>query len=174
MPQKLCFLTHIKNPHTTSGGQSKAKRLTSTSEEIMSLKYIFFYFKLHCIFCGGTCTLKSDPCNPSRWRSACLCKTASHGTGLSFKDSILEICNRRKDTTWANQVKQDYKVQSSVIYMQWRHVIISCRKNFMLFKIKQANTCASRSTDLAFDKLVDCMVVKDAAKQSLQIAEALR
>ena len=30
----------------------------------------------------------------------------------------------------------------------------SCRKNFMLFKIKQANTCASTSTDSTFDKLV--------------------
>ena len=58
----------------------------------------------------------------------------------------------------------------------------------MLFKIRQANTCASTSTDSEFDKLVKaslvlsrrlgpsvmsmkgiyCMVVKEAAKQSLQ------
>ena len=58
----------------------------------------------------------------------------------------------------------------------------------MLFKIKQANTCASTSTDSAFDKLMEtslvisrrfvhsvmsmkaiyCMVVKGVAKQSLQ------
>ena len=31
----------------------------------------------------------------------------------------------------------------------------SCRKSFMLFKIKQANTCASTSTDSVFDKLVE-------------------
>ena len=55
----------------------------------------------------------------------------------------------------------------------------------MLFKIKQADTCASTSTDSPFDKLVEditsnkwkirafsnvheAMVVKNAAKQSLQ------
>ena len=59
----------------------------------------------------------------------------------------------------------------------------SCRKNFMLFKIKLANNCASTSTDSAFDTLVEditsnkpkistltkamcCMAVKDNAKQS--------
>lgn len=33
-----------------------------------------FDFRLHCIFCGETCNLKSDPRNPSRWRAAYLAK----------------------------------------------------------------------------------------------------
>ena len=53
-----------------------------------------FVSKLPCIFCGETCSLKSDPRNPSRWWAAYLCKTASHGIGLSFKDSILEVGGR--------------------------------------------------------------------------------
>ena len=74
MPQKLCFLIHLKNPHTVPGGWSKTKvkKRTSTSEEIMPFRVISFVFKLHCIFCGETCSLKSDPCNPSRWQAAYL------------------------------------------------------------------------------------------------------
>ena len=104
-----------------------------------------FVFKLLCIFCGEIHSLKSDPCNPSRWRAAYLCKTASHGTGLLFKDSILEVCGRRKDA-WANHAAEARYHDS-----YW--------KNFMPFQIKEANTYPSTSdTDLAFDKLVEDII----------------
>ena len=79
------------------------------------------------------------------WRSAYLCKIASRGTGLSFIDSILEICNRRKDT-WANQVEERLHDAVSDVHSAEARYHDSCRKNFMLFKIKQDNTCASTST----------------------------
>ena len=163
---KAAFPHNIKNPHTTPGGWNK----------------------LHCIFCGETCSFKSDPHNPSRWRAAYLCKTSSHGTGLSFKDSILEACGRWKDA-WANQVEGRLQGVISDLHAAEARYHDSSQKNFMLFKIKEATTYASTSdTDLAFDKLVEdiisnksniwtssevheticCMVAKDAAKLSLQ------
>ena len=142
----------------------------------MSFKCISLDFKLHCIFCGETCFLKSDPCNPSRWRSAYFCMTASRGIGLSFKDSILETCNRQKDT-WASQVEVRLQGAVSDLHVAEARYHNSCRKNFMLFKSKQANACASTNTDSAFEAcgrhhrtfsdVYESMVVKDATKQSL-------
>ena len=91
-------------------------------------------------------------------RAAYLCKTASHVTGLSFKYSILEICGRRKDA-WANQVEVRLQGANSDLHTAEAHYHESCRKNFMLFKIKEANTYASTSdTDLEFDKLVEDII----------------
>ena len=160
VPQKLCFLMHIKNPHTVPGGWSKTKvkKRTFTSEEIMPFRVIFICFKLHCILCGETCSLKSDPRNPSRWRAAYLCKTASRGTGLSFKDSILEVCGRWKDA-WANQVEVALQGAISDLPTAEARYHNGCRKNFMLFKIKEANTYAStKDTDLTFEKLVEDII----------------
>ena len=117
-----------------------------------------FVLKLHCIFCGVTHSLKFDPRNPSRWQAAYLCKTTSRGTGLSFKDSILEVCGRRKDA-WANQVEVRLQGAISDLHTAEARYHDSCRKNSMLFKIKEANTYASTSdTDLAFDKLVEDII----------------
>ena len=136
MPQKLCFLIHVKNPHTAPGGWSKmkVKKRTSNSKRLCRSELSSFAFKLHCIFCGETCSLKSDPHNPSRWRAAYLCKTASRGTRLSFKDSILEVCGRRKDA-WENQVEVRLQGEISDLHAAEPRYHDSCRKNFMLFKI---------------------------------------
>ena len=124
-------------------------------KRLCCLELSLFVFKLHCIFCGETCNLKSNPNNPSRWRFAYLCKTASRGIGLSFKDSILEICGRWKDA-WANQVEVRLQGAISDPHAAEACYHDSCWKNVMLFKIKEANTYASTSdTDLAFDKLVE-------------------
>ena len=195
MPQKLCFLIHLKNPHTVPDGWSKTKvkKRTSTSEEIMPFRVISFVFKLHCIFCGETCSLKSDPHNPSRWQAAYLCKTASRGTGLSFKNSILEVCGRWKDA-WANQVEVRLQGAISDLHAAEARYYDSCRKNFMLFKIKETNTYASQEiliwhlislwkTSLATSQLFGhlarcmkttyCMVAKDASKLSLQNCKSI-
>ena len=57
------------------------------------------------------------------------------------------------------KLKLDYKVQS-VIDTQQRHVIMTAvGKNFMHYKIKEANTYASTSdTDLAFDWLEEDII----------------
>ena len=117
-----------------------------------------FVFKLHCIFCGEISSLISDPRNPTRRRATYLCKTASSGTGLSFKDSILEVCGRWKDA-WANQVEVRLQGAISDLHAAEARYHDSCRKNFMLFEIKEANTYASaRDTDLVFDKLVEDII----------------
>ena len=46
--------------------------------------------KVHCILCGETCNLKLTCATHLGGDLHNLCKTASHGTGLSFKDSVLD------------------------------------------------------------------------------------
>ena len=77
---------------------------------------------------------------------------------MSFKDSILEVCGRWKDA-WENQVEVRLQGAISDLHTAGARYHDSCRKNFMLFKIKEANTYASTSdTDLAFDTLVEDII----------------
>ena len=123
---KGCVSSYTSSTHIQRqvvGVKPRLKREPPPLKRLCHSELSSFVFKLHCIFCGETCRLKSDPRNPSRWRAAYLYKTASHGIGLSFKDSILEVCGRWKDA-WENQVEEDYKVQS-VIYTQQTHIIMT-------------------------------------------------
>ena len=148
--------THIQ--HQVVGVKPRLKREPPPLKRLCRSELSSFVFKLHCIFCGETCSLEYDPSNPSRWRAAYLCKTASCGTG--FQDSILEVCGRQKDA-WANQVEVRLQGAISDLHAAEVRYHDSCRKNFMLFKIIEANTYASTSdTDLAFDKLVEDIISK--------------
>ena len=113
--------THIQRQ--VVGVKPRLKREHPPLKRLCRSELSSFVFKLQCIFCGETGRLKPDPRNPSRWRAAYLYKTASCGTRLSFKDLILEVCGRWKDAL-ANQVEEDYKVQS-VIYTQQTHVFMT-------------------------------------------------
>ena len=124
-------ITHIQ--HQVVGVKRRLKREPPPLKRLCYLELSSFVFKLHCIFCGETCSLKSDPRNPSRWRAAYLCKTASRGTGLSFKDSILEVCGRWKDP-WENQVEVRLQGAISDLHTAEAHYHDSCRKNFMFSK----------------------------------------
>ena len=59
------------------------------------------------------------------------------GTGLSFKDPILEICGRRKDA-WAGQVEVRLQGAISDLHAAEARYRESCRKSFVLFRIKKA------------------------------------
>ncbi len=137
------------------GIKQRLKRELSSLKRLCHSELSSFVFKLHCIFCRETCSLESDPHNSSRWRAAYICKTASRGTGLSFKDPILEVCGREKDA-WENQVEVRLQGAISDLHAAEPRYYDSCQRNFILFKIKEANTYASTSDiDLAFDKLVE-------------------
>ena len=51
-----------------------------------------FNFKENCFFCGEICSLRPDPCNPSRWKKLILCRIEDRGKGeKSFNDVILHV-----------------------------------------------------------------------------------
>jgi len=55
-----------------------------------------FVFKKHCIFCGQEC-LPPDPKNPGRWKEISQCQTADRPGQKSFKEKVLEQCDKRRD-----------------------------------------------------------------------------
>ena len=82
---------HLKRTHNDNKDSQKPKKRTQRSVQS-------FDFKLHCIFCGESCSIVPDKKNPKRWRKAYFCRTSDRAKGLlSFKDVILQVCEQRLD-----------------------------------------------------------------------------
>ena len=107
---------------------------------------------------------------------------------MSILLTFSEADGRRKDA-WANLFEVKLQGAISDLHAAEAHYHESCRKNFMLFKIKEANTYASTSvpiwhlislwkislaTSQIFGhparciKIIYCMMAKNAAKISLK------
>ena len=115
-----------------------------------------FVFQEHCLFCGKTCNLQRDPKHPDRWRPAYLCREAiSKGGKKSFKDTILEACDVRKDE-WAARVRVWVEGAVSDLHAADARYHVDCRATFMS---SNSLVSASKSTPLAEEK--------DAALKSL-------
>lgn len=105
----------------------------------------FFSFKEHCIFCAEECKVLKDEKNPSRWRPAYMCKEADvSGLKKSFKDSILEVCEIRKDE-WAHSVRIRVLGSLSDLHAADARYHVNCRSNFMSPKSIKSATRAESS-----------------------------
>ena len=55
-----------------------------------------FIFKEHYFFCRQACE-EQDPKHPEQWRKYSYCVTADCGDNKTFKDVILDTCDKRND-----------------------------------------------------------------------------
>ena len=92
---------HLKRHKKRSGLGTETAPIPKKRRRSGNLKFLF---KEHCIFCGEVCQLERDIKNPTRWRRAVLCRTATRPGQKTFKESILDICTKRNDEQ-AHQVR---------------------------------------------------------------------
>ena len=111
-----------KEQDTRPPSAKKTRKATMTSG---------FVFQEHCLFCGEPCNLQKDPKHPDRWRPAYLCCEAiSKGGKKSFKNSILEACDLRKDE-WAARVRVWVEGSVSDLHAADARYHVDCRATFM-------------------------------------------
>jgi len=111
-----------------------------------------FAFREDCLFCGMECVMDVDPKNPSRWRKVVLCRTANRGPHQkSFKDTILEVCEQRKDEQ-SQQVKLRVIGALSDLHAADARYHKDCRDSFMVPRSIQtaATNPISTESDTAF------------------------
>ena len=114
-----------------------------------------FVFQEHCLFCGEPCNLQKDPKHPDRWRPAYLCHEAiGKGCKKSFKNSILEACDLRKDE-WAARVRVWVEGSVSDLHAADARYHVDCRATFM-----SSNSLVSASK-------LSPLIEEDAALESL-------
>ncbi|KAK3890947.1 hypothetical protein Pcinc_005114 [Petrolisthes cinctipes] len=101
-----------------------------------------FNYLHDCKFCGVECKVKKDPKNPSRWRSAYVCRQMKKkGHKPLLKEEILEKYKERNDT-WACAVM--VRVGEAVIdsHAADARYHVDCRTKFM----SSRSTTAARKT----------------------------
>lgn len=119
-----------------------------------------FNFKENCLFCGEQCELEKDPKHPDRWKRASLCRTASTGPNQkTFKQSILDACDKRKDEI-ANKVRLRVEGALSDLHAADARYHTSCMSSFMSPRSVSA-ACKSQgkvnTVDNAFQDVLDEM-----------------
>ena len=125
-----------------------------------------FSFKSQCIFCGESCTIEKDKKHPDRWRRAVQCRTAYASPGKkSFKESILRVCDQRKDNV-TEQVRFRVEGALSDLHAADARYHVDCMTNFMspnsIAAAENAST-VNVNEDPAFDSVTEEMV-KDKSR----------
>ena len=121
-----------------------------------------FSLRDNCLFCGERCEIERDKKQPNRWRRAVLCRTADAIPGLkSFKQRILDVCERRNDNI-ANQVRLHVEGAVSDLHAADARYHVDCLASFTCpNSIKAARNAADRKTtveaDNAFSSLIEEM-----------------
>ena len=123
-PSKEDIERHLKGtPNDNKDSQKPEKR---TGRPVQS-----FDVKLHCMFCGESCSIIPDKKNPKRWRKAYLCRTSDRGNGLlPFKDVILQVCEQRHDE-WGENVSLRVNGAMTDLHSADARYHDDCRENFM-------------------------------------------
>ena len=88
-----------------------------------------FDFKKHCLFCGTICC-KPNIKNPSRWRKVSQVITADRCGQKTFKDLILEVCDKRQDI-WSDEVRVRVHGATTDLHAADAQYHQDCRKQFM-------------------------------------------
>ena len=125
-----------------------------------------FSLKGQCIFCGESCTIEKDKKHLDRWRRAVLCRTAYASPGKkSFKESILKVCDQRKDNV-EEQVRFRVEGALSDLHAADARYHVDCMTNFMSPNSIAAAQNASKvnvNKDPAFHSVTEEMV-KDKSR----------
>ena len=131
-----------------------------------------FQFKEQCIFCGDGCQLERDKKNPTRWRRAVLCRTATRPGQKTFKETILDICTKRDDEQ-AHQVRSRVEGALSDLHAADGRYHVDCMTSFM--SPRSINTAANavldakKNGDLALE-----YVIHEMSRNSSQIWNSLK
>lgn len=119
-----------------------------------------FKFKENCLFCGEQCELERDKKHPGRWKRAALCRTANAGPSQkTFKQSILDTCDKRKDEI-ASQVRVRVEGALSDLHAADARYHTSCMSSFMSPRSVSAASNSSQikeDVDQAFQDLLEEM-----------------
>lgn len=106
------------------------------------------------MFCGEECRLTKDKKNPSRWKPAYQFRKVEEGKKL--KDTILDICNERKDE-WSEQIRVRMSAVISDLHAADARYHVTCWSNF-LFPRSRASATKNESkveqTDQAFQAVI--------------------
>ena len=111
-----------------------------------------FNFLTHCFFCGDKCQLKPDPRHPNRWKRVVKCQTAEQGDRHNFKQSILNVCEERKDVQ-AEEVRIRLEGAVSDLHAADALYHKTCHDQFMSKRSRSAaskSTSTTESSDQAF------------------------
>lgn len=113
------------------------------------------------IFCGESCAIEKDKKHPDGWRRAVLCRTEYASPGKkSFKESILKVCDQRKDNV-AEQVRSRVEGALSDLPAADARYHVDCMTNFMSANSIPAAQNASKinvNEDPAFDSVKEEMI----------------
>lgn len=118
-----------------------------------------FKFKENCLFCGEQCELERDKKHPGRWKRAALCRIANTGPSQkTFKQSILDTCDKRKDEI-ASQVRVRVEGALSDLHAADARYHVSCMSSFMSSRSVSAasNSSQVKDVDQAFQDLLEEM-----------------
>ena len=134
--------------------QDKAN-VEPTAKRICRSRESPFNFKDHCIICGDAC-LKQDPRNPKRWRRVVKCQATYRGEKRkTFKEVILDTCDRRNDE-FGNKVRLRVLSTVSDLYAAGAQYHNDCISSF------RTNISASGSkaetNESASENVVDTML----------------
>ena len=104
---KSCYCSYTSNSRNTPVKTKKRKSSCPPAGERLLKSQVPEFsredFKTKCFLCAMVCEPK-NPKNPKTWRQwSCCEKESKQSNGISFKDTILDYCDRRQDD-WSKQV----------------------------------------------------------------------
>ena len=152
-----CILTYSSKLHV------KRHQKKKTAEEpivkrMRRSSMVEFNWKKHCLFCGKICQFLRDPKNPSRWREAYLCRTTFGDKRQDYKETLLKICDDRRDT-WGEEVfiRLNDIGASSDLHAPDARYHEDCRKSFTGKRAKNTSESDKKVVDAPFNRVVVVM-----------------